>query len=191
MNTAKVEPGSNVAVFGLGGIGLNVIQGARIVGSDKIIGVDVKSRQARTRRTIRHDGLHQSKRSRRCCRSDHRPDDGGVDYSFECIGNVEVIETSTRVLSQRLGREHHHRRCRCWTGNKHAPIPASQLAGCGGVPRLVALKGAPKCRKSWTGTWTARSTSTISSPTPCPLSDINDAFDLMHSGESIRSVVTF
>ena len=64
INTAKVWPGANVAVFGLGGIGLNVIQGARMVGADKIIGVDINPAKARHRREIRHDAFRQSRRGR-------------------------------------------------------------------------------------------------------------------------------
>ena len=64
INTAKVWPGANVAVFGLGGIGLNVIQGARMVGADKIVGIDTNPAQARHGREIRHDAFHQSGRGR-------------------------------------------------------------------------------------------------------------------------------
>ena len=65
INTAKVEPGANVVVFGLGGIGLNVIQGARLVGANKIVGVDINPRRKRARREVRHDALRESEGSRR------------------------------------------------------------------------------------------------------------------------------
>ena len=115
INTAKVEPGSNVVVFGLGGIGLNVVQGARLVGADMIIGVDLnpERKSLGEKFGVTHfvnpsevDGdlvAHLVDLTR-----------GGADYSFECIGNVEVMRQALE-LSQGLGRKYHYwcRTCRC------------------------------------------------------------------------------
>ena len=105
INTAKVEAGANVVVFGLGGIGLNVIQGARMVGADKIVGVDINPAREAMAREVRHDALRQPEGGRG--RSGRRYlvelTDGGADYSFECIGNVEDDAPGAGVLPQGLG----------------------------------------------------------------------------------------
>ncbi|GIS96789.1 MAG: hypothetical protein CM1200mP24_00730 [Gammaproteobacteria bacterium] len=103
MNTAKVEPGANVAVFGLGGIGLNVIQGARIAGADKIIGVDLNADKV--------DLAEQFGMTHFVNPSDVEDvvgaivdlTDGGVDYSFECIGNVDVMRQALECCHKGWG----------------------------------------------------------------------------------------
>jgi len=136
INTAQVRPGDNVVIFGLGGIGLNVIQGARLAGADKIVGVDLNNGRKEMAEQFGMTHFVNPKE----LDSDLVPylvdlTDGGADYSFECIGNVEVMR---------------------------------QALEC--------------CHKGW-------GTSIIIGV--MPLDDINNAFDLMHKGESIRSVVTF
>ena len=103
MNTAKVEPGSNVAVFGLGGIGLNVIQGARLVGADRIIGVDINAgKRSLAEQFGMTDFINPTE-------VDNVTDaivdmtDGGVDYSFECIGNVEVMRQALECCHKGWG----------------------------------------------------------------------------------------
>ena len=112
--TAKVEPGANVVVFGLGGIGLNVVQGARMAGADKIIGVDINPARESHRAQVRHDALREPERRSAATwsRTWSSSRGGGADYSFECVGNVEADAPGARVLSPRLGRERHHRRRR-------------------------------------------------------------------------------
>ena len=103
-----------MVVFGLGGIGLNVIQGARMVGADKIIGVDLNPARKAMAREVRHDPFRQPERGA------GRPGrrivvdltDGGADYSFECIGNDAADAPGAGVLPQGLGQSDHHRRRR-------------------------------------------------------------------------------
>jgi S-(hydroxymethyl)glutathione dehydrogenase/alcohol dehydrogenase len=133
INTAKVSPGANVAVFGLGGIGLNVVQAARMVGADRIIGIDKNpARRAIAEKfglthfinpnTVGHDKVVQSILDET---------GGGVDFSFECIGNVQVMRQALEC-PPRLGREHHRRCRRRWSGNCYTAVPArhrSRLEG--------------------------------------------------------------
>ena len=126
INTAKVWPGANVAVFGLGGIGLNVIQGARIAGADKIIGIDLNpARRAIAEKFglthfINPDEVGRDK----VVQAIVDLTGGGADFSFECIGNVQRDAPGAGMLPPRLGREHHHRRCRVRPGDCNAPVPA-------------------------------------------------------------------
>ena len=91
INTAKVEPGSTVAVFGLGGIGLNVIQGARLVGADRIIGIDTNPKKEALARRFGLTDFINPENSADVTTEIIDLTDGGVDYSFECIGNPEVM----------------------------------------------------------------------------------------------------
>ena len=103
INTAKVEPGANVVVFGLGGIGLNVVQGARIAGANMIIGVDLNpARQTLAKKFGMTHFVNPTDVGGDLVAHLVELTGGGADYSFECIGNVEV-------LSSRLGRFSHHR----------------------------------------------------------------------------------
>ena len=102
MNTAKVAPGSNVAVFGLGGIGLNVVQGARIAGADRIIGVDLNpGKRALAERFGMTDFINPKDGDPVAAIIDLT--DGGVDYSFECIGNVEVMRQALECCHKGWG----------------------------------------------------------------------------------------
>src|SRR6202142_1124847 len=98
INTAKVEPGANVVVFGLGGIGLNVIQGAKLVGADKITGVDINPRRKALAEKfgMTHFVNPQDVREDLVAHLVNLTD-GGADYSFECIGNVDIMRKSTRL----------------------------------------------------------------------------------------------
>ena len=192
VNTAKVEPGSNVVVFGLGGIGLNVIQGAKLVGADKIVGVDINAGKVqlaqkfgmthfvnakrRGRRGGRHRGGHG--RRRRLLLRVHRqhPPRCGRRWSVATRGWGESVVIG---VAHRRGRRSPRGRS------------SSSPGGFGAAPPSGARAAGPTCPRSWTGTWTARSTSTTSSPTPCRCEDINHGFHLMHAGESIRSVVLY
>ena len=162
INTAKVWPGANVAVFGLGGIGLNVLQAARMVGADKIIGVDTQSRQARHGGEIRHDAFRQPGRSRpRQGRAGHRRSDRRrrrllVRMHRQCQRHAP----GAGMLPSRLGRVDHHRRRRLRARKSPPGRSSSSPAGSGKAPPSAARAAAPTCPKLSTGTWTARSTST-------------------------------
>ena len=190
MNTAKVEPGSNVAIFGLGGIGLNVIQGARIAGADRIIGVDLNDdKRVLAEKFGMTDFINPTDVGDTVAAIVDLTD-GGVDYSFECIGNVEVMrqalecchkgwgesiiigvagsgqEISTRPFQLVVGR--------VWRGTAFGGAK-----GRTDVPKIVDwyMEGKINIDDLITHTLT--------------LDDINEGFDLMHSGKSIRSVVVY
>jgi S-(hydroxymethyl)glutathione dehydrogenase/alcohol dehydrogenase len=98
INTAKVRPGSNVAVFGLGGIGLNVLQGARMVGADKIIGVDLNPEREAMARKFGMTHFINPKDTPDVVAAIAELTDGGVDYSFECIGLKQTAELCFAML---------------------------------------------------------------------------------------------
>ena len=188
--TMKVEAGSTVAVFGLGGIGLNVIQGAKLVGASRIIGVDLNpAREALGRKFGMTEFVNPK---------DH--DDvvghlieltqGGVDYSFECIGNVntmrQALECAHKGWGQSCiigvagaGQEISTRPFQLVTGRSWRGTAFGGARGRTDVPKIVDLymEGQINIDDMITHTM--------------PLEDINTAFDLMHSGESIRSVVLY
>ena len=129
INTAKVEPGANVVVFGLGGIGLNVIQGARLAGANMIIGVDLNP----TRKALAEKFGMTHFVNPKEVQGDLVPylvnlTNGGADYSFECVGNVDADAPGARVLPQRLGRVGDHRRRRRRAGDHDAAVPAGHRA---------------------------------------------------------------
>jgi len=103
MNTAKVEPGSNVAVFGLGGIGLNVIQGARLVGADRIIGVDINADKVPLAERFGMTDFINPKDVDDPVAAIVDLTEGGVDYSFECIGNVDVMRQALECCHKGWG----------------------------------------------------------------------------------------
>src|SRR5881398_1955460 len=160
INTAKVEPGANVVVFGLGGIGLNVVQGCRMVGADMIVGVDLNPRR---RELAEKFGMTHFVNPKEV-QGELVPylvdlTKGGADYSFECIGNVQTMR-------QALECTH-----RGWgvsviigvaaSGQEISTRPFSwSPAGSGRAPPLAAPAAAATCRASSTGTWKARSRST-------------------------------
>jgi len=155
--TAGVEPGANVVVFGLGGIGLNVVQGARIAGADKIVGVDLNP--AKKELAKRFGMTHFVNPSE--VEGDLVPylvdiTDGGADYSFECIGNVNVMRQALEC-THRDGVRASSSGSRVLGRRSPRARSSSSRAGYGrGVPS-VAREGERTCRGSWTGTWKARS----------------------------------
>jgi S-(hydroxymethyl)glutathione dehydrogenase/alcohol dehydrogenase len=189
--TAGVEPGANVVVFGLGGIGLNVVQGARIAGADKIVGVDLNP--AKKELAERFGMTHFVNPSE--VEGDLVPylvdiTDGGADYSFECIGNVNVmrqaLECAHRGWGESIiigvagsGQEISTRPFQLVTGRVWKGSAFGGARGRTDVPRIVDwyMEGKIEIDPLITHTM--------------GLDDINNAFDLMHSGESIRSVVNF
>jgi len=191
INTAKVEPGANVVVFGLGGIGLNVIQGARMVGASKIVGVDLNPAKAALAEKfgMTHfvdpsavDGDLVA----------HLVDltGGGADYSFECIGNVTTMRQALECCHKGwgvsviigvagAGQEISTRPFQLVTGRVWKGTAFGGASGRTDVPRIVDWYMDGKINIDDLITHTM------------PLSEINAAFDLMHEGKSIRSVVTF
>ena len=191
INTAKVEPGDNVVVFGLGGIGLNVIQGARLVGVDKIVGVDINP----GRRAIAEKFGMTHFVNPLEVEGDLVPylvdlTDGGADHSFECIGNVDLMRQalecchkgwgkSTIIGVAPAGAEIATRPFQLVTGRVWQGTAFGGAKGRTDVPKIV----------DWYMDGKINIDDLITHV--LPLEEINDAFDLMHKGESIRSVVTF
>ncbi len=191
INTAKVEIGSRAVVFGLGGIGLNVIQGLRLAGADQIVGVDI------------NDG--KSQMARRFGMTDFvNPNDvqgdlvahlveltgGGADYSFDATGNVNVMRTALECAHKGWGEsiiigvapagaEISTRPFQLVTGRVWKGTAFGGARGRTDVPKIVDwyMQGKIEIDPMITHTM--------------PLEDINKGFDLMHSGESIRSVVVY
>ena len=190
MNTAKVEPGTNCVVFGLGGIGLNVIQGLRIAGADMIVGVDLNP--ARKEMAERFGMTHFVNPSE--VEGDMVPylvdlTKGGADYSFECIGNVEVMRTALECAHKGWGEsiiigvapagaEIATRPFQLVTGRTWKGTAFGGARGRTDVPKIVDWYMDGKINVDDLITHTM------------PLDDINNGFDLMRAGESIRSVVT-
>ncbi|MFB0923635.1 MAG: S-(hydroxymethyl)glutathione dehydrogenase/class III alcohol dehydrogenase, partial [Alphaproteobacteria bacterium] len=191
INTAKVEPGDNVVVFGLGGIGLNVIQGARLVGPDKIIGVDINP----ARREIAEKFGMTHFVNPLEVEGDLVPylvdlTDGGADHSFECIGNVDLMRQalecchkgwgkSTIIGVAPAGAEIATRPFQLVTGRVWQGSAFGGAKGRTDVPKIV----------DWYMDGKINIDDLITHV--LPLDEINDGFELMHKGESIRSVVTY
>ena len=191
INTAKVEPGANVIVFGLGGIGLNVIQGCRLVGADMIVGVDLNPGK---RALAEKFGMTHFV----------NPNDiegdlvpylvdltkGGADYTFECIGNVNVMRQALECCHKgwgesiiigvaASGQEISTRPFQLVTGRVWKGTAFGGAKGRTDVPKIVDwyMDGKINIDDLITHTFS--------------LENINEAFDVMHAGKSIRSVVTF
>ncbi len=190
INTARVEPGANVAVFGLGGIGLNVLQGARLVGADMIIGVDTNPGKRAMAESFGMTHFINPNDCDNVVQEIIRLTRGGVDYSFECIGNVQVMRQALECCHKGWGEsiiigvapagaEISTRPFQLVTGRVWRGSAFGGAKGRRDVPRIVDWYMDGKIRIDEMITHTL------------PLKDINRAFDLMHSGESIRSVVTF
>lgn len=191
INTAKVQPGDNVVVFGLGGIGLNVIQGARMAGADMIVGVDLNPARKDIAEKFGMTHFVNPKEVK---------DDlvaylvdltkGGADYSFECIGNVNVMRqalecchkgwgTSIIIGVAPAGAEISTRPFQLVTGRNWRGTAFGGARGRTDVPKIV----------DWYMDGKINIDDLITHI--MPLDKINDAFDLMHAGKSIRSVITF
>ena len=187
---AKVEPGSTVAVFGLGGIGLNVIQGARMVGADRIIGVDLNPSKVELARQFGMTDFINPNEVDDVTAAIIDMTDGGVDYSFECIGNVKTMRQALECCHKGwgesfiigvagAGQEIATRPFQLVTGRSWKGSAFGGARGRTDVPRIVDwyMNGKISIDPLITHTM--------------PLEDINKAFDLMHEGTSIRSVVVF
>ena len=191
INTAKVEPGANVVVFGLGGIGLNVIQAARMVGANMIVGVDLNPNKKVLAEKFGMTHFVNPKE----VEGDLVPylvdlTKGGADYSFECIGNVNVMRQALECCHKgwgvsviigvaAAGEEIRTRPFQLVTGRVWKGSAFGGARGRTDVPKIVD--------------WYMQGKINIDDLIThvMPIERINDAFDLMHRGESIRSVVTF
>ncbi len=191
LNTAKVEPGSSVAVFGLGGIGLSVIQGAVMAGAEQIIGVDINADKFAMAKALGATDFINPK--------DHDAPiqqvivdytNGGVDYSFECVGNTDLMRSALECCHKGwgesviigvagAGQEISTRPFQLVTGRVWRGTAFGGVKGRSQLPGMVDqyLKGEIRVDEFVTH--------------EMPLDDINRAFDLMHAGESIRSVIRF
>ncbi len=136
LNTAKVEPGAKAVVFGLGGIGLNVIQGLRLAGADMIIGVDINN--ARKEWGERFGMTHFVNPKEvgadlvpHLVNMTKKGADqiGGADYTFDCTGNVTVMRQALEACHRGWGVSRHHRRRARWRGDRDAAVPARHRAG--------------------------------------------------------------
>jgi S-(hydroxymethyl)glutathione dehydrogenase/alcohol dehydrogenase len=189
--TAKVEPGSKVVVFGLGGIGLNVIQGARLVGADMIVGVDINpSRRELAERMGMTHFVNANEVGKDLVPYLVSLTGGGADYSFECIGNVNVMRqalecchkgwgTSVIIGVAGAGQEIATRPFQLVTGRVWKGSAFGGARGRTDVPKIVDWYMQKKIVIDDLITHTL------------PLERINEAFDLMHEGKSIRTVVTY
>jgi S-(hydroxymethyl)glutathione dehydrogenase / alcohol dehydrogenase len=188
--TAKVEAGANVVVFGLGGIGLNVIQGAKMVGADKIIGVDLNPAREATARKFGMTHFLNPKDHANIVDAIVQLTDGGADYSFECIGNTttmrQALECCHKGWGQSIiigvapaGAEISTRPFQLVTGRQWKGTAFGGARGRTDVPKIVDWYMEGKLNIDDLITHTLK------------LEDINKGFDLMKSGESIRSVVVY
>ena len=191
INTAKVEPGANCVVFGLGGIGLNVVQGLRLVGANKIVGVDLNdNRKALAEAFGMTDFVNPKTIDGDLVAHLVALTDGGADYSFECIGNVEVMRQALECCHKGWGEsiiigvapagaEIATRPFQLVTGRVWRGTAFGGAKGRTDVPKIVDwyMDGKIKIDDLITHT--------------LPLDEINTGFDLMHAGTSIRAVVQY
>ncbi len=191
INTAKVEPGANVVVFGLGGIGLNVVQGARMAGANMIVGIDLNPAREKLARTF---GLTHFVNPKEVV-GDLVPHiveltSGGADYSFECVGNVQLMRQALECCHRGwgvsviigvagAGQEIGTRPFQLVTGRVWKGTAFGGARGRTDVPRIV----------NWYMDGRIQIDPLITHK--LPLERINESFDLMHSGESIRTVIEF
>lgn len=189
--TAKVEPGARVVVFGLGGIGLNVIQGARMVGASQIVGVDLNPAKRELAEKFGMTDFVNPKEVEGDLVS-YLVDltNGGADYSFECIGNVNVMRQALECCHKGwgvsviigvagAGEEIRTRPFQLVTGRVWKGSAFGGARGRTDVPKIVDWYMEGKINIDDLITHVM------------PVEQVNDAFDLMHKGESIRSVLTF
>lgn len=188
--TAKVEAGANVVVFGLGGIGLNVIQGAKLVGAGKIIGVDINPAREQMARKYGMTHFINPKEVENVVDAIIQLTDGGADYAFECIGNVHTMRQSLECCHKgwgqsiligvaAAGEEISTRPFQLVTGREWKGSAFGGARGRTDVPKIVDWY--MENRISIDDMITHRLT----------LEQINDGFDLMKRGESIRSVIVY
>ena len=188
--TMGVEAGSTVAVFGLGGIGLNVIQGAKMVGASRIIGIDLNDSRASIATKFGMTDFINPNNIENVVDHIIEMTGGGVDYSFECIGNVDVMRQALECCHKGwgesciigvagAGKEISTRPFQLVTGRSWRGTAFGGARGRTDVPRIV----------DWYMDGKINIDDLITHK--MPLEDINKAFDLMHEGKSIRSVVEF
>jgi len=191
INTAKVEPGANVVVFGLGGIGLNVLQGARMVGANKIVGVDINPGRVPLAEAFGMTHFVNPKEvGGDLVAHLVNVTDGGADYSFECVGNVDLMRQALECCHRGwgvsviigvagAGQEIRTRPFQLVTGRVWKGTAFGGARGRTDVPKIVDwyMDGKIKIDELITH--------------QMPIERINDAFDLMNKGESIRSVAIF
>jgi S-(hydroxymethyl)glutathione dehydrogenase/alcohol dehydrogenase len=192
VNTAKVQVGDNIVVFGLGGIGLNVLQGARMAGANKIIGVDINpDREEWGRRFGMTDFIDGRGKSRdETIAAILALTDGGADYTFDCTGNTEVMRTALEACHRgwgtsiiigvaEAGKEISTRPFQLVTGRNWRGTAFGGAKGRTDVPKIVDwyMNGRIEIDPMITHVLS--------------LEEINKGFDLMHAGESIRSVVVY
>ena len=191
-NTAKVQVGDNVVVFGLGGIGLNVIQGAKLAGAAKIIGIDINATREEWGRKF---GMTEFLNTRGMSHDDIvqkivAMTDGGADYTFDCTGNTNVMRTALEACHRgwgesiiigvaEAGKEISTRPFQLVTGRVWKGTAFGGAKGRTDVPKIVDwyMNGQIEIDPMITHVLT--------------LDEINKGFDLMHAGESIRSVVVY
>jgi S-(hydroxymethyl)glutathione dehydrogenase/alcohol dehydrogenase len=191
VKTAKVEPGANCIVFGLGGIGLNVIQGLRMAGADKIVGVDINpaKKEWGERFGMTHF-VNPTNVTTDLVQFLVALTDGGADYTFDCTGNTQVMRTALESCHRgwgtsiiigvaEAGKEIATRPFQLVTGRVWKGSAFGGARGRTDVPKIVDwyMDGKIEIDPMITHTLT--------------LEDINKGFDLMHAGESIRSVVVY
>ena len=191
VKTAKVEPGANVVVFGLGGIGLNVIQGAKLVGANRIVGVDINpAREALARKFGMTHFVNPKE-----LKGDVVPHlveltKGGADYSFECVGNTDLMRQALECCHRGwgvsviigvagAGKEISTRPFQLVTGRVWKGTAFGGIRGRTEVPKIV----------DWYMEGKINIDDLITHK--LPLARINEGFDLMHAGKSIRTVVEF
>jgi S-(hydroxymethyl)glutathione dehydrogenase/alcohol dehydrogenase len=190
VNTAKVRPGENVVVFGLGGIGLNVIQGARMAGADMIVGVDINPSKEEWGRKFGMTHFVDATKVKDVVAHIVELTGGGADYSFDCTGNTTVMRqalecchrgwgTSIIIGVAEAGKEIATRPFQLVTGRNWRGTAFGGAKGRTDVPKIVDwyMNGKIEIDPMITHVM--------------PLERINDAFGLMHEGKSIRSVVVF
>ena len=188
--TAKVEAGANVVVFGLGGIGLNVIQAAKMVGADKIIGIDINPAREAMARQFGMTHFINPRNVENVVDAIVQLTDGGADYSFECVGNTQLMRQALECCHKgwgksivigvaAAGQEISTRPFQLVTGRHWLGSAFGGARGRTDVPKIVDwyMEGKLKIDELITHT--------------LPLERINEGFDLMERGESIRSVVLF
>ncbi len=189
INTAKVEAGSTVAVFGLGGIGLNVVQGARLVGAERIIGVDTNPDKTELASKFGMTDFINPSDSNDVVAEIIDMTDGGVDYSFECIGNTQVMRQALECCHKGwgesiiigvagAGQEIATRPFQLVTGRVWRGTAFGGAKGRSDVPKIVDWYMDGKINIDDLITHTL------------PFDDINEAFELLRAGKSIRSVLT-
>lgn len=191
INTAKVKPGDNVVVFGLGGIGLNVIQGARLCGAGLIVGVDINpDREELAKQFGMTHFVNPSELDEDIVPYLVNLTNGGADFSFECVGNVELMRQALECCHKGwgesiiigvagAGQEISTRPFQLVTGRVWRGTAFGGARGRTDVPKIV----------DWYMEGKINIDDLITHK--MPLEKINDAFDLMHAGKSIRSVVEY